>query len=129
VWRNDSHGPYLSVREDLDGDGKQDLAELVVSEAENALAVRVLLSSLPDRAFFAAREPTADAAAVMGLGVVVPGEYKTACGKGYWVCEAGEPAVLSLAHPTLDFFRFGSANTFLVWSREEKSFKRVWMSD
>ena len=40
----------------------------------------------------------------MGVLLVTPGEYDTACGKGYWDCEAGEPEKLKLTLPAIDFF-------------------------
>ena len=35
----------------------------------------------------------------MGIDIVKPGKYKTACGKGYYECEKGEPEVLKLKRP------------------------------
>jgi hypothetical protein len=66
---------------------------------------------------------------LMGIDVAKPGTYKTACGKGYWACERGEPAVLKLKFPAINFFRFGSGNSYFVWDTKTKKFKRIWMSD
>ncbi len=43
----------------------------------------------------------------MGVDVAKPGEYKTACGKGYFACAEGEPAILRLNRPAIDYFKFG----------------------
>ena len=64
-----------------------------------------------------------------GVSVVEPGEYPTACGKGYWDCAEDEPAKLVLSIPALDFFYFESANSFFWWDSKAEQFKRTWMSD
>ena len=48
----------------------------------------------------------------MGVDIVNPGEYKTACGKGYYECEKGEPKVLKLNRPAINYSKFESANSF-----------------
>jgi len=65
----------------------------------------------------------------MGVDIVKPGHYKTACGKGYFECEKGEPEVLKLKQPAIDYFRFESANSFFFWDCNTNSFKRIWISD
>jgi len=69
------------------------------------------------------------AAQHMGVSVVEPGEYETACGKGYWDCDPDEPEKLSLVLPALDFFAFESANSFFWWDAKSEKFIRTWMSD
>ncbi len=64
-----------------------------------------------------------------GIGLVEPGQYKTACGKGYWDCKPGEPAVLDLTLPAFEFFRFESASSIFWWNRQAGRFKRTWISD
>ena len=66
---------------------------------------------------------------IMGIEVAKTGTYKTACGKGYWACEKGEPAQLRLHRPAIDFFRFESANSYFIWRASKKKFERIWMSD
>jgi len=66
---------------------------------------------------------------VMGVTIAKPGKYKTACGKGYFECEKGEPAELNLKLPAIDYFKEGSANSFFIWDKKAKQFKRIWMSD
>ena len=65
----------------------------------------------------------------MGISKVSPGEYETACGKGYFECGPDEPEVLVLKLPGIDYFRFASANSFFYWDNASKSFKRIWISD
>ena len=65
----------------------------------------------------------------MGINTVKPGEYKTVCGKGYFKCEKGEPEVLKLKRPAIDYFKFQSANSFFFWDDKTGDFKRIWISD
>jgi len=65
----------------------------------------------------------------MGISVVTPGEYKTACGKGYWDCKDGETPLIILKYPAIDYFMFESANSFFYWDDTVCKFKRIWISD
>jgi hypothetical protein len=65
----------------------------------------------------------------MGIRAVRPGSCRTACGKGYAACEAGEPIVLRLKHWAIDFFKEESANSFFYWEGRAASFRKVWISD
>jgi hypothetical protein len=49
-----------------------------------------------------------------GIDLVKPGEYKTACGKGYgdYACAHGEPDVLKLHKPAIDLFYTESSTRF-----------------
>ncbi len=65
----------------------------------------------------------------MGIDLVRPGNYQTACGKGYWDCEKDEPELLTLAGPAIDFFKTESANSFFFFDAATHRFRRVWISD
>ena len=65
----------------------------------------------------------------MGISVIEPGEYKTACGKGYWDCKDDEPPIFTLKYPAIDFFKYESANSVFYWDTQLNAFKRIWMSD
>ena len=65
----------------------------------------------------------------MGIVLLGPGKHRTACGKGYWDCGKGEPEVLDLKLPAIDYFTYESANSVFYWNKPSSSFQRVWMSD
>jgi hypothetical protein len=129
-WRKEDPNFYISAKADFDGDGKEDEARLLINDKENKMGLFVTLSS-QNRGNPLLLEAIADKRTieVMGIEVAKPGTYKTACGKGYWACKKGEPSELKLTNPAIDFFRFGSANSYFVWDTKTKKFKRIWMSD
>jgi hypothetical protein len=63
------------------------------------------------------------------IGLVPPGQYKTACGKGYWECESGEPEILDLKLPAIEFAKYESASSVFWWNRRAGAFRRTWISD
>src|SRR5215469_12862426 len=74
---------------------------------------------VPDKAFLD----------LMGIATVKSGRYETACGKGYWECDLGEPAVLILKHAAIEFFKEDSASSYYVYDRQKNDFTAVAISD
>lgn len=119
---------------DFNGDGKPDSAYLLKSTTFSGEGLWVWLSSPGgymwknlDKTEWGKEYPSVDLA--MGIEIMAPGEYKTACGKGYWECESGEPEVLRLKLPGLMYFKFESAASVWHWSPKRHEFERVWLTD
>jgi hypothetical protein len=93
-WRKEFASGALLVRADLDGDGIIDEARLVVREDGSAVAVAVLLGN-GSKTHLLGEIPEPGWLEVMGITVVKPGKYLTACGKGYFDCKPGEPKRLT----------------------------------
>ena len=70
-----------------------------------------------------------DVSLAMGINLVKPQKIQTACGKGYWECKEDETPFQSLVYPSINYFRFESANSIFYWSKKEQQFKRIWQSD
>lgn len=66
---------------------------------------------------------------VMGIEVAQPGDYKTACGKGFWECSPTEPQRLKLHTSGILYFRFASAASIWYWDKKSDEFRQVWISD
>lgn len=133
--RKDSPTKYIKAVADFNGDGINDEAYLVKSTKFSGEGLLVHLSD-KQRGFrwlvlntidWGKEYPKVNLS--MGIAVVKPGQYETACGKGYFECKKGEPRVLKLKRPAIDYFKFGSANSFFFWDDKTSSFKRIWMSD
>jgi hypothetical protein len=52
----------------------------------------------------------------MGIAGVKPGQYETACGKGYWECGKDEPEKLSTKRDAVEFFKDESASSVYVYN-------------
>jgi hypothetical protein len=127
-WRKDFVNNALLVRADFDGDGVMDEARLVVRDDGGAVAVAVSLGRGAG-IYLLGEIHEAGWLEVMGIVVVKPGKYKTACGKGYFDCQQGEATRLTLPRPGVNFFKEGGANSFLYWQAGSRQFKQTWMSD
>ena len=55
--------------------------------------------------------------------------WETACGKGYWECEIGEPAEFQIKNPSIMFCYIESACTMYMWDSDKLSFKEIQFSD
>ena len=128
-WRAVSPHKHALISADFDGDRMQDRAMLLVKANNMGAALVVILGRMPNKALVL--EPLEDIGRldVMGIEVVEPGQYETACGKGYFECEKGEPTVLSLKRPGINFFTSESASSYFYYDTKSRSFKRVWISD
>ena len=54
--------------------------------------------------------------------------WATACGKGYWECEIGEPAEVKIANPSIMFCYIESSCTMYMWDSDKKFFKEIHFS-
>lgn len=132
-WRDSdpSGAGFLSVMEDFDGDGRVDLARLLVSASTSAVGVHVTLGTPRKNHFLQAHlEQLAPfSLQAVGLARVTPGTYKTACGKGYWDCAPGEVTTVAVPMPAINLFKIESASVFYVWSPSSGDFRKYWISD
>jgi hypothetical protein len=93
--RKDSPTKYAKAVADFNGDGIEDEAHLFKSTKFSGEGLWVLLSD-KRKGFRWLRLDIIDwgknypkVSLSMGIDTVKPGEYKTACGKGYFKCEKG----------------------------------------
>jgi hypothetical protein len=130
AWRQKSHGKFLVVRGDFDGDGKSDRAELLVNDSANQFALFVRLAS--SEKWNRISQPfDLSLLGNNGIDLVKPGRYKTACDKGYgdFACAHGEPEFLDLSTAAIDFFQAESSDSIFYWEGATKSFRETLMSD
>jgi hypothetical protein len=130
--RKNVSNQYVEAKADFDGDGKEDHAALFTADDGKSEAVFVKLSSSKSNEWTMAASvvhPQPYMGVRMGIAVAKPGTMKTACGKGYIACKAGEPAEIRLQQAGIDFFQFESANSVLTWNNTTRQFQRTWISD
>src|SRR5438874_8446331 len=118
-FRQKDPNHFLVVKGDFDGNGVQDRALLLINQHTQRLGLFVCLAmatrcdwhrlELMDIAFLD----------VMGIAKVKPGEYETACGKGYWECDKDEPKNLKTKLDAVEFFKEESASSVYVYKSAE----------
>jgi hypothetical protein len=130
AWRRKSSTRFFRVEGDFDGDGKPDVAELLINDSTKKFALFVRLASEPT---WQRVSEQMDVASLdrFAIDLVKPGRYETACGKGYddSFCAHGEPDYLVLSHPAIDFIYTESADNIFYWDEKTKSFREIAMSD
>lgn len=130
AWRHKSSSKFLKATGDFDGDGKLDIAELLVEMSGKRWALFVRLMSAGKWQML--DEPSnIESLDRFGIAVAKPGKYETACGKGYgdYACAHGEPDVLNLTRPGIDFFYTESSDSIFYWDTSAKAFHKILISD
>jgi hypothetical protein len=117
---------------DFDGNGLPDDAWIMFSTLHKGTALFVFLAQPegPPKVITLDKNPGISKPQNMGIKVVQPGDYKTACGKGYYTCGPNKPEILHLTQPAINYFVFEGANSFFWWDAQgaqTQSFKRTWM--
>ena len=128
-FRASTPTPFV-VKADFDNDGQPDQAWLLPAIPGPGWAVFVFLGSSkgPHRTIRLERDQKTEPQG-FGMALVKPGQYKTACGKGYFECKRGEPDVLDLTLPAFELFKYESASSIFWWDSKSGRFKRTWISD
>ena len=85
---------FLVVKGDFNGDGVQDKALLLVNQHTQQMGLFVCLTTATGCDWHRLEVMEIAFLDVMGIAKVKPGEYETACGKGYWECGKDEPEKL-----------------------------------
>jgi hypothetical protein len=128
-WRIKSRTRFLVVKDDFDGDGEVDLAELLVSETGHRCALFVRLSS--ERNSW--REPIwhADTGGLgrFGINLVRPGKHDTFCSSDPSSCHPKTPATVDLPTFGILFSSYGTASSLAYWDKRAGQFQWVPMSD
>ena len=132
--RSRSETKFLRVEGDFNSDGKQDSAQLVKSERIDGEGFAVHISTPTGYEWqivrhFEYKKPSSKPTLRMGISIAEPGNYKTACAKGYWKCKEGEPKILNLKSIGIAYFLFESASSIWYWDNSKGKFTQVWISD
>jgi hypothetical protein len=117
------------VQADFNGDGLPDDAWIMLSTLHKGPCLFVFLAQQEGdpKVIALDKNPVTIKPQQMGIKLVQPGDYKTACGKGYYKCGPNDPEVLHLALPAINYFVFEGASSFFWWDAQSQSFKRTWM--
>lgn len=125
-WRDVSDSGFLQSYLDVDGDGRMDLAAIVVSRDGRRSAVRVCFGDSmksPQCRVIAEGENVAE---VMGLERRPVGCFPYR--EDEFGNEARDEKICSVGE-VIEYFRFGSASSFFVYEKKTGKFSRYWDSD
>lgn len=129
-WRNEGPNRYLAIAADFNGDMIKDKSMLLVRKNGTGVALFAFVSQKDgSMKEYLLEKLSGQDIQTMGVSVAKPGKYKTACGKGYFDCQEGEPEEIILRYPAIDYFKEEGANSFFYWDENRARFKRTWMSD
>jgi hypothetical protein len=131
-WRNQDSNRYLSIRADFNGDGLVDDARLLVCDEKNKLGVFAFMLQKTGtyKTVLLADDINANRYVMaMGISLIEPGTYKTACGKHIVPCGKGELEEISLKYDGINYFKEGSASRYFYWDSSIQSFQKAWIDD
>ena len=130
-WRNENDTRFTLVKGDFNGDGVVDEARLLVREDGSGIGLFVFLSQKNHSFKTYQLDELKDKIQIRAMGIkkVMPGSYKTACGKGYWDCKKDETPTVNINLDAINYFKTESANSFFYFDTNSNVFKRIWMSD
>ena len=120
--------PFV-VRADFDSDGAPDEAWLLPGES-GGFALFAYLSragASPEVVRLAGAKTWPIQSHRIEVAAV--GRHETACGKGYWACDPGEPAFLELRSPGIMLQQIEGASSIFWWNPKTHRFVRTWFGD
>jgi hypothetical protein len=131
AWRKKSPTQFLVAKGDFDGDGKDDIAEILVDLPGKHFGLFVKLAAAGEWQPLDAGQGDVKDLAEFGISPAKPGKYKTACGKGYgdYACSHGEPELLELSRSAVDYFYNESSDFIFYWDISANRFVKIQMSD
>jgi len=130
VWRNKDKNRYLVASGDYNGDGTLDEARLLVHKDGSEMGFFVFLSKGKKyKVFELDRKSTVELLKPLGIELVPPGRYETACAKGFVECHDGDPRELVLSREGINYFKQGSASMYFYWDEKTDSFVGVGIND
>jgi hypothetical protein len=126
AWRKKSPTRFLVVRGDFDGDGRDDVAELLVSDSGKSFGLFVWLSSQRRwQSIHGADALPGD----LGIDLVLPKKFDTLCAGDPSVCAPSAPATVDLKNKAIEFFAWGQASSIFYWEPSSQTFRNAPMSD
>jgi hypothetical protein len=119
------------IEGDFNDDGIKDQAWILINTSQKTFGVFVFLGAENGsyKMIMLDEHKRETEKLFMGISLLEPGQYKTACGKGYWECKEDETEILTLRNPGINYFAFESANSVFYWNSRKSEFTRIWMSD
>lgn len=128
-WRAVDENKFLRVNADFNGDGISDFAEIKQSCDKKRVALFAFVNEKNKRnkSFFLA-DIDSNQLSVYGVKLTPPGDYLSACQKGYFEC-ASTQASTDVLHQSVQLFKYEGVSSIFFWDPTSNNFKRVWIDD
>jgi len=122
---------HLIVEGDFNGDGLVDRAVLLVRCEGRRFGLFAFLSSRSGQPkAYLLHEDSIELLRRIGIQLVKPGRYETACGKKYTdTCGHHNLPVIHLEHDAINYFQPESAEAYFYWDQATGKFDIVYISD
>jgi hypothetical protein len=129
-WRLKSPTRYLSVNGDFAGHGVAEKAIILVKKDGTGFAPFLLLAEPDGQTRFFQAEEINPMRYLQdeGLRVLLPGSYKTTCGKGYG-CSEGDKDSVTISTQAVEFFQRDGPERLIYWDNDKDRPSEVWLSD
>ena len=126
AWRKKNPTRFLVVRGDFDGDGSNDVAELLVSDSGKSFGLFVWISSQGRwQSIHGGDASLGD----LGISLVLPKKFDTLCADDPSTCASGTPATVDLKNKAIEFFAWGETSSIFYWDPSTRAFRNIPMSD
>ena len=114
------------MRGDFDGDGRNDVAELLVSDSGKSFGLFVWLSSV--RLWQSIHRADASLGD-LGISLLLPKKFDTLCADDPSTCDPDAPATVDLKNKAIEFFAWGETSSIFYWDSTAQAFRDAPMSD
>ena len=120
------------ITADFNGDGKEDLAQILLSATKNKGYKLIVQMSLNDQVMVFNLDQRDDIPAQsMAIELAEPSNevWESAWEKGYWKCADSEIRQFKITKPSIQFCYIESSCSIYMWSDRKKDFINIPLSD
>ncbi len=131
VYQKEDYIPYHFTN-DFDQNELKDEAWILIKNDNTSFGVWVLLKTKDSQFNYLITEVKISSLKPQFIGIskTEKGTFQTACGKGYFDCEPGDPSQVVVTTPQLWYSPFESGPGYLImWNKSEMTFRTYQMTD
>ena len=128
-WRMKSPSRFMIVKGDFDGDGKADVAELLIGRSVQQGGLFVWLTSQFNNPAGPIWHADKGGLSNIGIRPAHPGKRETLCSSDPSECEPQTPAYVNLKSNGIELFSRGTTRSVAFWDATTKKFRWIPIGD